>query len=124
MPGVRPCTPGAREGHHDLHAADQVYVRLHDIRAQRQAAQGQLAVGRGGGADSWTLPSFNTFPLLPTYPLLPTFPPLPTFPLLLLLFLLYAVLLGEGVQAVLREYVAASGHEPLHAPATHQRAPQ
>lgn len=50
MPGLRPCTAGPSQGHHDLHATDQVYVRQHDQRTQRQAAAGQLAGGAGAGA--------------------------------------------------------------------------
>ena len=47
MPTVRPGAPCPSEGHHDLHAPDQVHVHEHDERASRQAAKGQLAVGTG-----------------------------------------------------------------------------
>ena len=28
--GVRPCAPGPRQGHHDLHAPDEVHVQVRD----------------------------------------------------------------------------------------------
>ena len=44
MSAVRPCPPGVGEGHHDLHATDEVHVHQHDdLRTSEQETQSCLA---------------------------------------------------------------------------------
>ena len=41
---LRSCPPGVGEGHHDLHAADEVHVHQHDdLRTSQQETQSCLA---------------------------------------------------------------------------------
>lgn len=47
MPGVRPGAPGAREGHYDLHAPDQVHVQQPRLRAAgQQETESELKVDK------------------------------------------------------------------------------
>ena len=44
MRGLRPSAPGVGEGHHDVHAADEVHVHQHDdLRTSEQETQSCLA---------------------------------------------------------------------------------
>ena len=44
MSAVRPCPPSVGEGHHDLHATDEVHVHQHDdLRASEQKTKSCLA---------------------------------------------------------------------------------
>ena len=58
MSSLRPCSPCASQGYNDLYAADQVHVRQHGLRAQRQASSSQLAVGHG----PWTRTAWTRNP--------------------------------------------------------------
>ena len=58
MRGLRPSAPGVGEGHHDVHAADEVHVHQHDdLRTSEQETQSCLADVELAVLTSLSLPS-------------------------------------------------------------------